>query len=353
MKTDKSNRMWIKVLVPIAIGLTVVVWLFNKEFSADTLREIHFSPGMVASIFLAWLFMAGRDFGLTWRFRALTEKELSWKQALRVDMLCEFTSCVTPSSVGGSALGMIYLNKEGIEFGRATTLMMTTLFLDELFIVVACPIIIALVPYKELFDFSGSHDTFSTSLSVVFWTVYTALFLWTIILFLGIIVRPRAVKSALIKLFALRPLRRWHDMIENVTDDMMETSGKLKGKPMKWWLEAFGATALSWCSRFLVVNALFLGFAEGAGQLIVFGRQFIVWVVLMISPTPGGSGVSEWLFTRYYGDMIGLADGFGVALIIALFWRIISYYVYLVVGVFLLPGFFSKKRTCTKLSKLE
>lgn len=351
MGADKRNSMWIKVLIPVLIGLTVVVWLFNKEFSADTLSRISFSPGMVASIFFAWLFMAGRDFGLTWRFRALTEKELSWKQALRVDMLCEFTTCVTPSSVGGSAFGMIYLNKEGIEIGRATTLMMTTLFLDELFIVIACPIIVALIPYGELFDFSEANNTFSTSLSVVFWAVYAALFLWTIILFLGIMVKPRAVKSALVKLFTFRPLRRWHHKIEKVTDNMMKTSAKLKGKPLKWWLEAFGATALSWCSRFLVVNALFLGFTEGAGQLIVFGRQFIVWIVLMISPTPGGSGVSEWLFTRYYGEMIGMADGLGIALIIALFWRIISYYVYLVAGVFLLPGFFSRKRRYTKEPK--
>lgn len=337
------NKLWIKVLSPIAIGLTVVVWMFHREFGNDALSRLELTSGVIASIFLAWVFMAGRDFGLTWRFRALTEGELTWKQALRVDMLCEFTSCVTPSSVGGSALGMIYLNKEGIELGRATTLMMTTLFLDELFITLACPIILIFIPYRDLFDFESGGEAFSTSLGVVFWIVYTALLIWTVILFLGIIVRPHAVKSALIKIFSIRLLRRWHRKIEGITDEMVETSAKLKGKPLRWWAITFGATSLSWCSRFLVVNALFLGFAGGADQLVVFGRQFIVWVALMVSPTPGGAGVSEWLFTRYYGDMIGAADPMGTALIIALFWRMISYYVYLAVGVCLLPGFFSRK----------
>lgn len=335
--------MWLKVLTPVVIGLAVVGWMFLREFDTDTIATIDFTPGVIGSIALAWVFMAGRDFGLTWRFKTLTDNELSWKQALRVDMLCEFTSCVTPSSVGGSALGMIYLNREGIELGRATTLMMTTLFLDELFIVTACPIIILFVPYQQLFDFSSSDATFSTSLSVVFWAVYSVLLLWTLVLLFGVIIKPKAVKKLLISLFKFSLLKRWQPKIEKVTDDMVATSHRLKGKPAKWWCATFGATALSWCSRFMVVNALFLGFVAGADQLVVFGRQFIVWVVLMISPTPGGSGVSEWLFTRYYGDMIPAADAMGIALIIALFWRAISYYVYLVIGVFLLPGFFSRK----------
>ena len=78
-----------------------------------------------------------------------------------------------------------------------------------------------------------------------------------------------------------------------------------------------------------------------ASGLLVFGRQFVVWVLLMISPTPGGSGVSEWLFTTYYGDLIGSA---GAALVLAMFWRLLSYYVYLVAGVILLPSYFGKKK---------
>ena len=106
-------------------------------------------------------------------------------------------------------------------------------------------------------------------------------------------------------------------------------------------LEAFCATALTWSSRYLVVNALFLGFVPGADQLVVFGRQFVVWVVLMVSPTPGGSGVSEWLFTTYYGDLIGDT---ALALVIAVFWRIITYYIYLAIGAIILPSWLRHKK---------
>ena len=63
----------------------------------------------------------------------------TWRQAFRVNMLCEFTSAVTPSAVGGSSLIVLFLNKEGINAGRSTALTISCLFLDELFLVLACP----------------------------------------------------------------------------------------------------------------------------------------------------------------------------------------------------------------------
>lgn len=140
----EKSIVW-KVILPILIGLCVVVWLFHKEFSMELWRSIHFDGHVVLCIFLAWLCMAGRDFGLTWRFRTLTDRDLTWWQALKVNFMCEFTSCITPSAVGGSSLGMIFMHHEGINLGRATTLMFTTLFLDELFFVVACPVVMSVI----------------------------------------------------------------------------------------------------------------------------------------------------------------------------------------------------------------
>lgn len=102
-----SSNLSYKILIPVFIGLGVVAWLFHDEFSAEVWDSIHFDSHVIICIALAWLCMIGRDFGLSWRFRAITDRQLKWKQAIRVNMLCEFTSAVTPSSVGGSTFGMI------------------------------------------------------------------------------------------------------------------------------------------------------------------------------------------------------------------------------------------------------
>lgn len=337
-QTRKKFGVW-KILLPVVIGVSVVAYMFwrdaEKENLSEVLAGIHLDFRTVLCIILAFLCMFGRDFGLSWRFRALTDHNLRWGSAFKVDFLCEFTSCVTPSAVGGSSLGMVFLSSQGIEFGRATTLMMTTLFLDELFFVLACPLVILLTPGEAIF--SSGDPSFSDGIRTTFWIVYFFLFLWTLILFIGIILNPNWMKSMLVLVCRLRFLRKFQGKATELGDNMIATSRELKSRKFRFWIEVFGGTVLSWLSRFMVVNALFWGFISGSDpyQWIILAREFVIWVVLMVSPTPGGSGLSEWLFSEYYGDLV---CGTGMALVLAVFWRIVSYYVYLFIGASILPG---------------
>ncbi len=339
---NSVSSLLIKVAIPIVIGIIVIVWLFNKEFNIEAIHEIRFTGRAWIGIGFALLAVAGRDGGLAWRFRILTDRQLRWSRATNVTFLCEFTSAVTPSSVGGSALSMFFLNREGINMGRATTLTMTTLLLDELFFVVSSPLIFLAIPYSEIFGF-GSTDVIK-GIRAAFWIVYGIIVIWTALLFFGIILRPTAVKKLLDRIFSWKPLLRWHKNVVELTDNMVATSISLRTRDAGWWFKAFGATCLSWISRYLVVNALFFGFVPDASQAVVFGRQFVVWAILMFSPTPGGSGVSEWLFKAYYGDLI---SGGGVVMILALLWRLLTYYIYLLIGIFLLPAFIRNKKPIT------
>lgn len=330
--------MW-KVLLPVVIGLGVVafmLWHDAKEENLDKIwDQIRFTPTAIICIILAFVCMGFRDVGLTWRFRALTDRKLTWGQAWKVDMMCEFTNCITPSAVGGSSLGPVYLNSEGIGFGKATTLMLTTLFMDELFFVISCPIIILFSNQADVFSSSGTNFTYG--IKYTFWTVYAFITLWTFILFLGIIWKPNWIQKTLNKIATWKILRKWNGPIAGLGANMIATSAELRSKPFRFWLEVFCGTALSWTARYFVVNALFIGFLPDTDryQWIILARQFVIWVVLMVSPSPGGAGLSEWLFSNYYGDLVGTA---AMALIMAIFWRVITYYLYLFIGVIITPG---------------
>ena len=130
--------------------------MFYREFNPALLKDIKFTWQTAFYILLAIFFMFSRDVGLIWRYRYITDKQLSWKQAFNVNVLCEFTSAVTPSSVGGSSLIVWFLNREGIEAGRSTALMITCLFLDELFLVIATLLIPLLLLQVLKFYFSLS-----------------------------------------------------------------------------------------------------------------------------------------------------------------------------------------------------
>ena len=110
-----------QVLIPVLLGLFVLGWLFLDEFDPAVFLSFNFTFVSALFILLAFALMFTRDFGMMWRFRLLTDKDLSWKQAFHINVLSEFTSAVTPAVVGGSSLVIIFLIKEGINAGRSTT----------------------------------------------------------------------------------------------------------------------------------------------------------------------------------------------------------------------------------------
>lgn len=319
------------VVIPVVIGLSVVGWLFYREFNPELFMNLRFSGRMLVGILLALLFMAGRDGGQMWRFRMLSDRQLSWMQTFRVNMLCEFTSAVTPSAVGGSSLIVLFLNKEGINAGKSTALMISCLFLDELFLTLACPVVIAFLPLDELF---GPSTAMTSGMKILFFIVYACIAVWTLILYLALFKRPDIVKALLMKIFKIRWLKRWSGAMEELTDNLVLSSKEMGNRSFLFWLKAFGATSLSWTSRYLVVNALLLAFTTTGEHFLAFARQLILWIIMVISPTPGGSGVSEYMFKVYYADFFSVA---GMALVVAFIWRIITYYLYLVIGVIILP----------------
>lgn len=329
----------LRAALPLFIGVGMAAWLIWRDFNPDALQYIHFNTRTVVALIAAVIFVLGRDFGLSWRFRTITDGTLSWRRAFKVDIMCAFTSAITPSAVGGSALAIFYLNREGVDVGRATALTLTTLLLDELFFVVFCPVLMLLIPMSELFG-TTADSIFLESISIIFWVVYAGIVAYTTLLFVGIIARPEWLEHVVLRLFSMRWLKRWYNPVSNMMANLRLTSAWVKTRGTRWWVNVFGATTLSWLSRYLVVNALFWGFVPAASAVLVFGRQFVVWVVLMVSPTPGGSGVSEWLFTNYYGDLMGDVS---VALVLAMIWRVLSYYIYLIGGACLAPSYFTRK----------
>ena len=69
-------------------------------------------------------------------------------------------------------------------------------------------------------------------------------------------------------------------------------------------------------------------------QFLIYGRQLSMWIILLVSPTPGGSGVAEFVFSDFLGDFIPHESWYAP---LAFFWRLITYYPYLIIGAIILP----------------
>ena len=65
--------MLLKTVLPLVIGIGVVMWMMGSEFSIEQFRRIPFNTHTLIAILLAWLFMAGREWGMMWRWRVVTD----------------------------------------------------------------------------------------------------------------------------------------------------------------------------------------------------------------------------------------------------------------------------------------
>ncbi|MDR1346099.1 MAG: flippase-like domain-containing protein [Bacteroidales bacterium] len=333
----KSMFSFKRVLIPILFGVGFSVFsLLSSNFDFARLSGISFN---IPCLVLAFAFMAVRDLCYIWRLRVLTDKQIGWRDAFQVIMLWEFASSVTPSMVGGSAFAIFFINAERVRLGKSTAIVMVTALLDELFYILMVAVIL-LVTGSSLFHISTA---FNFNPMPYFIVGYIFIIVLTSIITVGLFAAPQGLKRVLTGIFSLPVLRRWRSQAEKTGDDIVVSSQEMKGQTWRYWLKAFGATAFSWTARFLVLNCLILAANPGmefqlGQQVLIYAKQLIMWVILLISPTPGASGIAEFSFSAFFSDLFSGDMQHAVALI----WRAVSYYPYLIVGLVVLPLWLSK-----------
>lgn len=138
----KKWHLWLAA----SIGLVVIVGMMIREFDVEVLSRIDLSPRFFLGVVMGVLLFAVQNLMLTLRFRHLCQRKLSVAEAFRINVLCEFTSAVTPSAVGGSGLAFVYLNREGVSMGRSIFTMFAALLADEAFLAISCVLLYFCVP---------------------------------------------------------------------------------------------------------------------------------------------------------------------------------------------------------------
>jgi uncharacterized protein (TIRG00374 family) len=287
-------------------------------------------------LFLAILMMVVRDFAYMIRIRVLTDKRLKWKQSFFVIMIWEFASALSPGVVGGAAVAMFILAREKIEMGRATAIVVVTALMDNLFYIVMTPLVFLFISNADLFPSGDEASFISANTETIFWLGFLIIIAVCSILFISIFFYPRLIKIIIITVFKLPFLKRWKKGALQTGNDVVVTSKELRGKPASYWLASFGATVLSWVARYLVINFILMAFVEIGflDNVLIFGKQLVMWLIMLVSPTPGGSGIAEVIFADLLGNFV--ASSLLISAL-AILWRLISYFPYLFIGFILFP----------------
>ncbi len=336
-----------KVILPVALGFAVLGWLIVRDLDVGVLNEIDFTWNSLLWIIIAFLFVVLRTLGYMARIKVLTDGDLTWFQSFRITMLWEFTSAITPSTVGGTGFAVVFLHKEGLNVGRSTAVVLATSFLDELYFVLLFPLLLLIMGGKTIFitSLQGTGTVLLNNLVIIAIAGYLIILAWVVLSGYGLFINPHVIKKVLVTFFRLPLIRRWKSGAAKAGDDIIKSSRELKEKSFGFWTKAAVTTFITWTSRYLVVNAILVAFFAIKDHLLIFTRQLVMWIMMIVSPTPGGSGFAELILGRYLSDLIPVsqANAGGVALAMALIWRIISYYPFLLAGILIIPGWIASK----------
>ena len=327
-----------KVVLPIIIGLAVIGYIVNRQLKWDEISQISWTGHASFWIGISILVYIIRHMLIAWRLRLLSDYEFSWKKSIELVFILEFASAVSPTNFGGSAVGFFMLIQEAISGARATAIVVYTIVADTIIFVVTLPLLalfIGMKAFRPELAMDSQFDGLGTTLGIVWliMAVYGLLFLY------GLFIQPKHLKWLLQKFASWKIFRRSSERIQKAADDIEVTALAIKEKPWTFHAHAAWMTFLQWICRFFSITAILIAFspdlrASLMDHIILLSRGESLYAVTAYSPTPGGSGVAELIFSRFYSDYIESS----IAILSAIFWRTITYYPYLFLGVIIIPN---------------
>ncbi len=317
---------------------------YDEENISNSFSKISWNSSSIFWLILAIVFMFGRDFFYSLRIWILCKKVFSFSRAIIITFIWEFASALSPGVVGGAAVAMFIVNREGVPLGRSTAIVIITALMDNLFFILMIPFVFLFIDQSQLFP---TDSAASFGVEVVFWSGFAIMFGICLILFASIFLFPSLATRFLGFIFKFKWLRKWRDKALKTGEEVEITSIELKKEPIGFWFKSFGATVLSWICRYLVINCILQAFLHlnFLQHITVLAKQLVLWLFMLISPTPGASGVAEYAFGEL---LIDFTESALLVSVLALLWRLISYFPYLIIGALILPKWLKRNRFLQK-----
>ncbi len=314
MIIDKILR---RLLPVICIGVLVSLafsWL-SSDWRALDFQRFSFWWLLVA-ILLALLPWAWHCLRLA-IWGAFFGVKISGRNLLRTVVATDVGSVVTPTAVGGAPLKWAMLVRLGYTPGQATTLTLWGNFEDALFYVFAIPVSLALTKNWDNPLWLAVLDFFRKNKPLVLAGVFA---LVVILLIIHVLIKRKKRKAG------------WWEILRSALTDCRETFKHIGRRGRKPFVLSMLAMTAQWLTRFCILLAVVKMLGLEADFLKLLMLQWMVFVAILMTPTPGGMGGAEAAFLMVFAG--NLPDG-SAGMVMA-GWRVLTYYFILLFGVGLL-----------------
>ena len=327
-----------KIIIPVFLGILVIVYLTWRDMDAEFIHQIQWNDHTLYWVLVAIALLIIRHLAYAVRLRYLTDFFFGWLKSIELIFVWEFSSAISPTSLGGSVVALFMLVQEKLSVAKTTTAILYSVVMDTLFFALFFPLLyftlgaqIIRPGAQNFLDLSGWGWSMLT--------LYIAMIAYGTFFFIGLFVQPRRIKYTLIWFTRIKWLRRYRRNAIRTGDNVIMSAKELKHKTVGYHLMVFAMTTIAWSCRFLILNALIIAFVPDTplnifDQVILYGRSESIFLLMSFSPTPGSSGVAELIFGGFLTDYVIP----NLAMVIASSWRFLTYYFYLFAGLIIIPN---------------
>ncbi|HMR89699.1 MAG TPA: lysylphosphatidylglycerol synthase domain-containing protein, partial [Saprospiraceae bacterium] len=119
VKSVLENLKLSKIFLPTIIGIGVVVWLMSRQLDVSELAKLDKSAHTIFWILMAVFMYVLRHLFYAWRLRIATGYAFSWLKAIQLIVIWEFSTAVSPTSVGGAGVAFFLLAQEKLSGAKS------------------------------------------------------------------------------------------------------------------------------------------------------------------------------------------------------------------------------------------
>lgn len=333
-----------RMILPIGLGLAAVAYLFYRQFNLEKFREIEWTGHAFAWIGAAFLLLVARHFFYALRLKVLTGWNFfSWKKCLELIVIWEFSSALTPTSKGGPFVMLFVLTQEKLSAGKTAAAIFYTMICDTGFFVFLLPILLSIYGPPMLYPGMNSYSDKNLASSVMFFTYSMMVCYWLVLMFF-VFLKPQYAKGSLSWLAKRSLLKRFAPKLNLLGEEFELAATELRQQNWRYHSQVMLGALGSWTSKFLMINCLIIAVVpstplDGSTQAFIYARLVAMFIIMAFSPTPGGAGLAEIALAGFISDYVPA----GIGLVVALLWRGMAYYGYLIAGAIVVPGWISAK----------
>ncbi|MFO7313892.1 lysylphosphatidylglycerol synthase transmembrane domain-containing protein [Rhodothermus marinus] len=262
-----------------------------------------------------------------WRLHYVSHRHLTLRAATRCQLVWDFSSNVTPSAIGGGPFAALFIARDQrLPLGEATAILLFAILLDQLFFAFTIVLILAALPFMPVLP--SAMGTVGGGTFVLYLGLglgWVAFFAYTTFF------RPELIERLARRILRFRRLRRFRERVIQELLSLQERTQLIRSQPPDFFLKGFLLTTAAWISRHLLLVFLVWSVYPEADAVLVFMRTLAMTLGSVILPTPGGAGGVEGLYVLFIGPL--MPRHFVAPTL--LLWRLLSYYVFIAIGLFL------------------